>query len=103
MWETGEPVTYTNWGEEEEDILDEPPALLKAFGAKGDRQRRRANQEDYVIMSSRWDEEMVGKWYPADAKSARRRGRVQMAILEKDGMRSKVGGLSLPDSTPEDP
>ena len=37
IWETGEPVTYTNWGEKEEDILDEPPALFKAFGAKGDR------------------------------------------------------------------
>lgn len=100
IWETGEPVTYTNWGEEEEDILDEPPALFKAFGAKGDRQRRRANEEDYVIMSARWGEE-IGKWHPADLKTAHRRGRVRMAILEKDGMRSKVHGLSLPDITPE--
>ena len=100
IWETGEPVTYTNWGEVEEDTLDEPPALFRAFGAKGDRQRRRANEEDYVIVSARWGEE-IGKWYPADSKSARRRGRVQMAILEKDGMRSKVHGLSLPDITPE--
>ena len=85
LWETGEPVTYTNWGEEEEDVLDEPPALLKAFGVKGDRQRRRGDEEDYVIMSSRWDEE-VGKWYPANSKNAHRHGRVQMAILEKDGI-----------------
>ena len=84
-WETGELVTYTNWGEVEEDILGEPPALLKAFGAKSDRQRRTENEEDYVIMSSRWDEQ-VGKWYPADSKGAHRHGRVQMAILEKDGM-----------------
>ena len=84
-WETGELVTYTNWGEVEEDILGEPPALLKAFGAKNRRQRRRENEENYVIMSSHWDE-AVGKWYPADSKSAHRHGRVRMAILEKDGM-----------------
>ena len=103
IWETGEPVRYTNWVEndEDEDLLGEPPALLKAFGAKGDRQRRRENEEDYVMMSPRWEGE-IGKWYPADSKSARRRGRVQMAILEKDGMRSKVHGLPLSDITPED-
>lgn len=101
LWETGEPVTYTNWGEEEEDVLDEPPALFKVFGAKNRRQHRRQEEEDYVIMSDRWDKE-IGKWYPADSKSARRRGSVQMAILEKDGMRSKVHGLSLPDAIPED-
>ena len=101
MWETGEPVTYTNWGEaEEEELLDEPPALLKAFGAKGDRQRREEEMRDYAIMSSRWDKE-VGKWYPADSKGAGHHGRGQMAIIEKDGTRSKIYGLSLPDSTPE--
>ncbi len=102
IWETGEPVTYTNWGEddEDEDLLGDPPALFKAFGAKNRRQHRRQEAEDYVIMSDPWDKE-IGKWYPADSKSARRRGRVQMAILEKDGMRSKVHGLSLPDITPE--
>ena len=101
IWETGEPVTYTNWGEEEEeDLLDEPPALFKAFGAKGDRQRRRADEEDYVIISARWGEE-IGKWYPVDSKTAHRRGRIRMAILEKDGKRSKIYGLSFPDATPE--
>ena len=103
IWETGEPVTYTNWIEDDadEDLLDEPPALFKAFGAKGDRHRRRENEEDYVMMSPRWQGE-IGKWYPANSKSAHRRGRVWMAILEKDGMRSKIHGLSLPDITPED-
>ena len=102
IWETGEPVTYTNWGEEEEEnLLDEPPALLKAFGAKGDRQRREEEMRDYAVMSSRWDEE-IGKWHPADSKTAHRHGRIQMAIIEKDGTRSKIYGLSLPDSTPED-
>jgi hypothetical protein len=103
MWETGEPVTYTNWGEEDEDIdLYEPPVLLKLFIDKDDIQREvKGEEEDYVIMSSRWGEE-IGKWHPADPKTAHRRGRIGMAILEKDGMRSKVHGLSLPDITPED-
>lgn len=103
IWETGEPVTYTNWIEddEDEDLLGEPPALLKAFGAKGDRQRRREDEQDYVMMSPRWEGE-IGKWYPADSKTAHRRGRIWMAILEKDGMRSKIQGLSLPDITPDD-
>lgn len=103
VWETGEPVTYTNWiaDDEDEDLLGDPPALFRAFGAKNRRQHRRQEEEDYVIMSARWDEE-IGKWRPADSKTARRRGRVQMAILEKDGMRSKVRGLSLPNITPEE-
>ena len=103
IWETGEPVTYTNWIEDDadEDLLDEPPALFKAFGAKGDRQRRREDEEDYVMMSPRWEGE-IGKWYPANSTSTRRRGRVWMAILEKDGTRSKIHGLSLPDVTPDD-
>lgn len=100
IWETGEPVTYTNWGEEEEDLLGDPPALFKAFGAKNRHQHRRQEAEDYVIMSDRWDEE-IGKWHPADSKTAHRRGRIWMAILEKDGMRSKVHSLSLPNITPE--
>ena len=103
MWETGEPVTYTNWLEDENEdlfLLGEPPALFKIFGAKGDRQRRE-DERDYVIMSSRWDEE-IGKWRMADAKGNPRHNRVQMAILEKDGMRSKIHGLSLPDAVRED-
>ena len=102
LWETGEPLTYTHWKEddEREDLLvGEPPALLKAFGAKGDRQRRE-EERDYAIMSSHWDDE-IGKWQMADAKSALRHGKIRMAILEKDGMRSKVHGLSLPDITPK--
>ena len=105
IWETGEPVTYTNWGknDEDEDVLDEPPALLKAFGAKGDRQGREEEMNDYVIMSSRWDQEK-GKWYPVDSEGAGRgpHGRADMAILEKDGLQSKIHGLPLSDITPED-
>ena len=99
MWETGEPVTYTNWGEndEDEDVLDEPPALLKAFGAKGDRQRRRENEENYVIMSSRWNKEEIGKWHPSSREGGHRHGKAWMAILEKDGLRSKIRVI-----TPED-
>ena len=103
LWETGELVAYTNWLEDENEdlfLLGEPPALFKAFGAKGDRQRRE-DERDYAIMSSRWDEE-IGKWRMADAKGNPRHNRVQMAILEKDGMRSKIHGLSLPDAISED-
>ena len=53
------------------------------------------------MMSPRWEGE-IGKWYPANSKGARRRGSVRMAILEKDGTRSKIHGLSLPDITPDD-
>ena len=104
IWETGEPVTYTNWGEEAEDIdLYEPPALLKPFIDKDDIQREmKGEEEDYVIMSSVWDEKLVGKWYPADSKGAGHHGRVRMAIIEKDGTRSKIHGLPLSDITPED-
>ena len=92
MWETAESVTYTNWGEndEDEDLLDEPPALLKAFGAKGERQRRRENEENYVIMSSRWNKEEIGKWHPSSPGGGHRHGKAWMAILEKDGLRSKI-------------
>lgn len=103
IWETGEPVTYINWGknDEDEDVLDEPPALLKAFGAKGDRQGREEETSDYVIMSSRWDQEK-GKWYPVNSEGPNRHGRASMAILEKDGLQSKIHGLPLSDITPED-
>ncbi|MCG9133779.1 hypothetical protein J5I95_19090 [Candidatus Poribacteria bacterium] len=105
IWETGEPVTYTNWGknDEDEDVLDEPPALLKAFGAKGDRQGREEGMNDYVIMSSRWDQE-IGRWYPVNSEGAGRgpHGRASMAILEKDGLQSKIHGLPLSDIIPED-
>ena len=106
MWETGEPVAYTNWKKDDvdEDVLDEPPALLKAFGAKGDRQRQEEEMRDFAIMSSQmdrsWDKE-IGKWRAIEARGAGHHGRVQMAILEKDGLRSKIQGLSLPDITPE--
>ena len=104
QWETGEPVTYTNWKEPDEDhqFLHEPPAFLKFLGVKGEEQFREDDERDFeedekdlVIMSDwGWDEE-IGKWQTAHLETAR------MAILEKDGMRSKVHDLSLPDITPE--
>ena len=104
QWETGEPVTYTNWKEPDEGLqfLHEPPAFLKFLGVKGEEQFREEDEIDFeedhkdlVIMSDwGWDGE-IGKWQADHPKTAR------MAILEKDGMRSKVHGLSLPDITPE--
>ena len=94
QWETGEPVTYTNWKEPDEghQFLHEPPAFLRFLGIKGEKQFRVEDLEeehkDLVIMSDPgWDEE-IGKWQTAHLKTAR------MAILEKDG-------LSLPDITPK--
>ena len=89
QWETGEPVTYTNWKEPDEDhqFLREPPAFLKFLGVKGEDQFREEDERDFleeehhkdlVIMSDPgWDEE-IGKWQTAHLKTAR------MAILEKE-------------------
>ena len=97
-WDTGEPVTYTNWIKDDEDdrffwhdrFLGEPPAFLQFLGIKTVkdenqfREERRVDREDdvrdYVIMSDwRWGAE-IGKWQTADHSKAAR-----MAILEKEG------------------
>lgn len=83
QWETGEPVTYTHWKEDDEDngFLTEPPAFLKFLGFKNeDRFREDDEGKDYIIMSdSAWDGE-IGKWRTAEHPKA-----VRMAILEKRG------------------
>ena len=100
QWETEEPVIYTNWKENDEDnrFLHEPSAFLKFLGFRNeDRFREEDDMKDYVIMSDfAWDG-VIGKWKTVDHPKMAR-----MAILEKDGMRSKVHGLALPDITPED-
>ena len=88
QWETGEPVTYTNWKEPDEghQFLHEPPAFLKFLGVKDEGQFREEDERDFeeehkdlVIMSDPgWDGE-IGKWQTAHLKTAR------MAILEKEG------------------
>ena len=87
QWETGEPVTYTNWKEPDEghQFLHEPPAFLKFLGVKDEGQFREEDERDFeedhkdlVIMSDPgWDEE-IGKWQTAHLETAR------MAILEKE-------------------
>ena len=93
QWETGEPVTYTNWKVDDEDdwSVVEPPAFVKFLGFKDeDRFREEDDMKDYVIMSdSAWDGE-IGEWQTADHPKVAR-----MAILERDG-------LSLPDAAPKD-
>lgn len=83
QWETGEPVTYTNWKEDDEDdgFLTEPPAFLKFLGVKHEnRFREEGEEKDYVIMSdSAWDGE-IGKW-----KAVEHPKMGNMAILEKGG------------------
>ena len=88
QWETGEPVTYTNWKEPDKghQFLHEPPAFLKFLGVKDEGQFREEDERDFeedhkdlVIMSDPgWDEE-IGKWQTAHLETAR------MAILEKAG------------------
>ena len=85
QWETGEPVTYTNWKADDENyrFLHEPPAFLRFLGVKGEERFRREDPRedarDYVIISNRsWDAE-IGKWQTAHPKAA------HMAILEKEG------------------
>lgn len=95
QWDTGEPVTYTNWIKNDEDdrffrhdIFLNEPAFLQFLGIKAVkdenlfREERREDDDvrDYVIMSDwRWGAE-IGKWQAADHSKAAR-----MAILEKGG------------------
>ena len=91
QWETGEPVTYTNWKENDEDngFLREPPPVFEFFGPKREKRFRGDDEKDYVIMSDPAWGGIIGKWKTVDhAKMGR------MAILEKDG-------LSVLDPTPE--
>jgi hypothetical protein len=93
QWDTGERVTYTNWGVSEDDqlgIRSDTPAFLKFFGFKDDRQRHEEERQDYAIMSARhlWGNEL-GKWLPADTRGSRRGGKPKMAIIEKDNWRVK--------------
>jgi hypothetical protein len=83
QWETGEPVAYANWKEDDEDdrFLMGPPAFLEFLGFRDEVEFHEENDErDHVIMSNRaWNGE-IGKWQTADhPKTAR------MAILEKEG------------------
>ena len=82
QWETGEPVIYTNWKEDDEDsrFLMEPPAFLKGLDFKDENRFPAENDmKDYVIISDwSWDGE-IGGWTPADHTKAAR-----MAILERE-------------------
>ena len=83
QWETGEPVTYTNWKEDDENnrFLREPPAFLKFLGVEDEeRFREEDDMKDYVIMSdSAWDG-VIGEWKKVEHPKEGR-----MAILEKEG------------------
>ncbi len=82
-WENGEPVTYTNWKPKEYDPMqdDDVPALLKAFGVKGERQKRQEEEEDYVIMTGQWGywDIEIGKWVNTNRPG-------YIAIVEKDNL-----------------
>ncbi|MXV76959.1 hypothetical protein F4001_01275, partial [Candidatus Poribacteria bacterium] len=82
-WDNGEPVTYTNWKPKGSDPRedDDAPALLKAFGVKGERQKRREEEQDYVIMTGKWGywDSEIGKWKKTSGTS-------YIAIIEKDSL-----------------
>lgn len=83
-WENGEPVTYTNWKPKEYDPReddDDAPALLKAFGVKGERQKRREEEQDYVILTGQW-----GYWDIEIGKWEKTHGTSYIAIIEKDSL-----------------
>ena len=83
QWETGEPLTYTNWKEDDENnrFLREPPAFLKFLGVENEeRFREEDDMKGYVIMSdSAWDG-VIGEWKKVEHPKEGR-----MAILEKEG------------------
>lgn len=87
LWENGEPVTYTNW--EELDPLDDlelsqPPAFLRFFGIKNDRERREDEMYDFAVMTFSGSEHKITKWKKVHSQGAPRVGRVKMAIIEKE-------------------
>ena len=87
LWENGERVTYTNWGEfESEDNLDlnQPPAFLRFLGIKDERERHEEEMHDFAIMTFSGSEHKIGKWKQVASHGARRIGRVRMAIIEKE-------------------
>ena len=83
QWETGEPVTYTNWKADDENhrFLHEPSAFLKFLGVEHkERFREEDDMKNYVIMSdSAWDG-VIGEWKTVEHPEMGR-----MAILEKEG------------------
>ena len=86
QWENGEPVTYTNWKKKEYDPMEDDDVLplLSAFGIKGEDQRRQEDEEDYVIMSAKFDiynDNEYGKWEISDSVKD-----TYIAIIEKDDL-----------------
>lgn len=86
QWENGERVTYTNWKKKEHDPMEDDDVLplLSAFGVKGEDQRRQEDEEDYVLMSSKFDiynDNEFGKWEVSDSLKD-----TYIAIIEKDNL-----------------
>lgn len=88
-WENGEPVTYTNWKPKEFDPMQDNggPGILRAFGVKGEDQKRQEDEEDYVYLTGQWTywDKEIGKWSKAHHTKVS-----YIAIIEKDSLTNKA-------------
>lgn len=86
-WETGEPVTFTNWGVPEKDLLrltKHPLSFLNFLDNEDRRPHHEDEMNDYAVFSgdATWGD-VSGKWQQANQTGGRGVGQVSMAILEK--------------------
>ena len=86
-WETGEPVTFTNWGKPKEDLLrltEHPLSFLDFIDNEDKRPHHNDEIKDYAILSGNttWGD-VSGKWVKGISTGGRGVGQVSMAILEK--------------------
>lgn len=87
-WDNEEPLKYTNWVEVDDNFSSDVPALLRFFGVKGGLQKQIEEKKDYVIMSSPYLYDKIGKWISVESENSHLGG-IRRAILEKDNMASK--------------
>ena len=86
-WETGEPVTFTNWAVPEKDLhrlTEHPLSFLNTLGNEDRKPHHEDEMNDHAVFSgdATWGD-VSGKWQQAHKTGGRGVGQVSMAILEK--------------------